>query len=85
MLGHQMTSSTILRIKVMTDGTLPKHRPEHITAVYNDTDGQKDRQHLETIVTTALLKGIERKELTFLCESKKYISRNWENDKCYNL
>lgn len=54
----------------MTDSTLPKHGPEHITAVNNDTDGQKDREPLKSIVTTALLRATERKELTFFCEYK---------------
>lgn len=63
-----MTNSMTLRIKVMTDRTLPKHRLKHITAVNGDTDGQKDREPLKSMVTTALPRATERKELTFFCE-----------------
>lgn len=40
--GTKITNPVILRIKVMTDATLP--RSEHITAVKDDTDRRKDRQ-----------------------------------------
>lgn len=54
----------------MTDGTLTKHRLEHITTVNDDTDGQKDREPLKSVGTTALLRATERKELTFFCKCK---------------
>lgn len=54
----------------MTDRTLPKHRLKHITAVNDDTDGQKDREPLKSMVTTALPRATERKELTVFCECK---------------
>lgn len=57
----------------MTDRTLPKHRLKHITAVNDDTDGQKDREPLKSTVTTALPRATERKELTVFCECKSDI------------